>query len=233
MKLSTLLLFLFSFQFIYAQTDAPVVQDSSLAINVAEFRKFSFDLSVGHSAALVYMESQKFGINHYKAAVRYMFTESFGLSGGYIYSDYTTANGLLTSKMNSVKFDLVYNIGRSLGLLKTEGSKFTVLSHLGLGYGWHKSPQLESRKAENFLPISIGLTPTFMSSNGLSLFMDFELVNNFQQDVRFDGNFVAPEAKWEGEANGILLNISVGASLSFGGPVRHADFYQKKMALNQ
>lgn len=236
MKQSAIFMLLFSFQLMYGQVETPSMADSLKVLTEKkdEFRKLSVELSIGHSAALIFIESQDFGINHFKGAVRYMFTESFGLRAACVFSNYTpTEVGKVTSKMGSGQIELVYNVGRGLKIVKGEDSKFALLAHAGAGYGTHASPGFNYTNAERFVPLTIGLTPTFLSGNGLSLFFDIELLNNRQQDVRFDGQFVEPSLDYDAQATGIALNMSLGLSLSFGGPYKHADFYQKKMAINQ
>ena len=189
--------------------------------SVLNTKNHALEFNFGYSQPLNYFGENSFGsnfgVNHYKLGYRYHFNKDLGIRASFTFNRYTADMASMnTSRMTMYKLEAVYNLGRSFGLLNSSAKNFTLLGYAGLGYGRHTNPGFNYVRPEAIMPVSLGLTPTFKVSEFISMFIDAEFINNFQQDIRFDGNFVDPEVTYEGNPSGLMMNFSIGIAIFMG-----------------
>jgi hypothetical protein len=193
------------------------------------FDKSSAEITFGYSQPLNYFKGDNFGtnfgLNNVKLAYRYMITRDLGVRTSYVFNRYrTAAEDKTTSQMNTFRAEFVYNMGRANGLLLSTNKKITMLGYTGIGYTLHSNPGFGYVKAEQILPVNLGTSFVFAVNQNLSLNFDVEAVTNFQQDIRFDGEFVDKKLTYGDAPIGGALNFSFGMFIYLGGWDTHADF---------
>jgi hypothetical protein len=190
--------------------------------NYMNVKRSTLELNFGYSQPLNYFgkgnSAANAGVNNFKFGYRYNLSRDLGIRGSFAFSQYSTESSERTvSRMTLYKIDAVYNLGKATGLLNWNDNMFTLLAYAGAGYGRHSNPTMMDTPAERMIPISIGLTPSFKVSPYTAIFFDMEFVNNYQQDLGFNGEFVDPSLGYEAKKIGRMMNFSLGIAVFLGG----------------
>lgn len=198
------------------------------AVKGITYDRNSLDLSFGYSQPLNYFEGgdfgTNFGLNQVKIGFRHMFNNTWGLRANFNYHRYITETSVKnSSQMSAFNIEAVYNLGRATGLLLSSNRKATLMGYAGIGYGLHKTPDVEKR--EQFLPINLGLTSSINVNNIMAFTLDFGPIFNYQQDRGFDGQYTDLPKKYDGTKTGISMQFSLGIQIFIGSWPSHADFY--------
>ena len=112
---------------------------TSLVSAQRNFNQLSFDFAFGYNKALRPYQSNLnsifSGLRHAELGIRYMFTQKVGIRLNYANDRFTNdADGRYGSNFNRVGVDLVYNLGKTLGMNLSTRNTVGLLTHVGVGY---------------------------------------------------------------------------------------------------
>ena len=169
-------------------------------------------------------------INHFDIGVRHMFSTKFGLKldigSDIIENQKGTDSKPFYSQQNIVSLQMVYNIGKDLGIVGFTNNRFGLLAHFGI-----QSSQLNGRRVNGIKVteynggIIFGLTPQVKLSDRFSVSGDFSFLTNTRQHVNWDGNHSILNDNLTGKINYFKL----GLNYYLGKNEKHADWYNNKI----
>lgn len=163
--------------------------------------------------------------SHFDIGFRYMLDEHWGVKFDYgsdkFREDIPGTQEERGTDYHRISFNVVHNLGRSLGMKKVTGS-FNVLAHAGFGYSWITPVNTSGiDKVDSMGNVITGLTPQLYISKNLALHADFSYILNFSQHRDFNG--VLHDNIVKG-FTGNMANASLGITFYFGSNTSDADW---------
>ena len=164
--------------------------------------------------------------------LRYMFNNRFGIMGTLMYNNFKIGETGYRTNYMSAQIHGVVNAADLLKLNTIADNRIGLLIHGGFGLAsmWQKgffdSLGIENpesplfNKADDMLVWSFGATPQFRITDNFTLNADLTFNFHGRQSRTFDFQ----HANNRSGIDGYFLNVSVGASYSFGKAKRHADW---------
>lgn len=198
---------------------------SATLVNSQErFNQFSIEASTGYTSPispfLKNYKSNFAGFTNVNLGIRYMINENFGLRAEYVNDRFENdPGGKIGTYFNRFGVQGVYNVGKLIGLPYVASENIGLLVHGGVGYTSSKPIGLLTY--ESAYSMAIGITPQIKITDKISFFTDFSLINNFDQNYRYDGSLIS---SLDSEV-GSHYNISFGVMVYFGNKNYHADWY--------